>query len=86
MANGIQLGFEIALGFVLFAVVCVVAILLIGLLIRIPAWSYEALTKELRKAFSPEGRKKLRTSSVHTLIGVALFAALLLVASLFSKH
>jgi hypothetical protein len=84
--GGVELGFEIALGFVLFAVACVTAVIFLGLLIRIAIWFCETLVKELRQMLSSEGRKKLRTSAVHTLIGIALFAALLLVASLFSKH
>ena len=84
--NGVALGFEIAVGFVLFAVVCIVVVIFIGFLNHIPIWFGETLAKESRVIFSAEGRKRLRTSAVHTLMGIALFAALLLLASLFSKH
>jgi hypothetical protein len=83
--DGVALGFEIALGFVLFVVVCVVGFFVLGLLIRIPIWFCERVAKELRQAFSPQGRRNMRTAAVYFLTGLGLVVALLFVASLFFK-
>jgi hypothetical protein len=86
IGNGVELGFEIALGFVLFGVVCVIGLVLLGLLIRIPIWFYETVVKELRYAFSPKGRKAVRDGIAYSIIGLALVIALIFVASLFFRN
>jgi hypothetical protein len=85
MGNGVELGFEIAIGFVLFIVVCVIGIVVLGLLVRIPIWFCEAVAKEWKWRTSKEGIAYFKEKYFHVTVAIAFFFILLLIASLFTR-
>lgn len=80
--NGVEFGFEIALGFVLFAVVCITALAVLGLVVRLPIWFLRKLSKEIEATFT---RKRLREFAIgiSPLLGLLV---IVLIWSVFSGH
>jgi hypothetical protein len=83
--NGIELGFEIALGFVLFGVAATLALVFAGLLIRIPISLCGYLIEKVSVVFSPERRKRATTFVINFLTGISLVAVIFFIASIIPK-